>query len=97
MTVRITCINKDGGNHENPNAAISYLGWTEDGTGNTGKSTRLEMYDWIKHQNGKAYVRDANGNTAWVGTAETAGGTKYVRTYRDNTWTDNLLSLPECR
>jgi Protein of unknown function (DUF3892) len=97
MTVRITCINKDGGNHDNPNAAISHLGWTEDGTGKTGKSTRLEMYDWIKHQNGKAYVRDANGNTAWVGTAETAGGTKYVRTYRDNTWTDNLLSLQECR
>ena len=30
MTIRITCINKDGGNHENPNVAISHLGWTED-------------------------------------------------------------------
>ena len=97
MTVRITCINKDGGNHENPHVAISYLGWIEDGTGKTDKSTRIEMYDWIKDKGGKAYVRDANGNTAWVGTAETARGTKYVRTYRDSTWTDNLLALPECR
>ncbi|MEA3539913.1 MAG: DUF3892 domain-containing protein [Pseudomonadota bacterium] len=97
MTVRITCISKDGGNHENPYSAISDLGWIEDGTNKTGKSTRLQMYDWIKNKNGKAYVRDANGATAWVGTAESARGTKYVRTYRDSTWTDNLLALPECR
>jgi len=97
MTIRITCINKDGGNHENPHAAISHLGWTEDGTNKTGRSTRLEMYNWIKDQNGHAYVRDAYGNTSRVGTAETARGTKYVRTYRDRVWTDNLLSLMECR
>ena len=97
MTVRITCINKDGGNHDNPHAAISHLGWIEDGTGSTGKSTRLEMYNWIKNQDGHAYVRDAYGNTSRVGAAETARGTKYVRTYRDGVWTDNLLSLMECR
>lgn len=96
MSIRITCINKDGGHHENPHSAISHLGWTEDGTGKTGKSTRLEMYEWIKNQKGYAYVRDARGNTAQVGTAETPRGTKYVRTYSDGTWTDNLLALPEC-
>ena len=96
MSVRITCINKDGGNHENLHVAISTLGWTNEETGESGVSTRLVMYDWIKDQNGYAYVRDANGNTARVGTAETSRGTKYVRTYRDNVWTDNLLSLPEC-
>jgi hypothetical protein len=42
-------------------------------------------------------VQDARGNTSRVGTAETARGTKYVRTYRDSTWTDNLLALPECQ
>jgi len=96
MTVRITCINKDGGNHENPHVAITDLGWIEDGTNDEGKSSRLAMYDWIKNKGGKAYVRDAYGNTAWVGTAETVTGTKYVRTYRDSTWTDNLLALMEC-
>ena len=97
MSVRITCISKDGGNHENPHAAISALGWTNEETGESGRSTRLEIYDWIKTRNGKAYVRDGYGNTVFVGTAETARGTKYVRTYRDQTWTDNLLALPECR
>jgi len=31
-----------------------------------------------------------------VGTAVSTRGTKYVRTYRDKVWTDNLLALPEC-
>jgi hypothetical protein len=96
MAVRITCINKDGGNHENPHAAISHLGWVNEETGATGKSTRIEMYDWIKDKNGYAFVRDKEGNQVRVGTAVTEGGTKYVRTYRDNVWTDNLLALPEC-
>lgn len=96
MAVRITCISKDGGNHENPHAAISNLGWIEDSTGNSGNSTRLQMYEWIKNQNGHAYVRDHSGNTVRVGTAESSRGTKYIRTYRDKVWTDNLLALPEC-
>ena len=96
MSVRITCISKDGGNHDNPHVAISDLGWKNEETGDTGRSTRLQIYDWIKNQRGYAYVRDHVGNTVRVGTAENANGTRYVRTYRDNTWTDNLLALPEC-
>lgn len=96
MSVRITCISKDNGNHDNPHAAISNLGWINEQDGKTGSSTRLQMYDWIKNQKGVAYVKDAYGNQVQVGTAETSSGTKYVRTYRDKTWTDNLLALPEC-
>lgn len=95
MSIRITCINKDQGNHENPHSAISYLGWTEDGTGNTGKSSRIEMYNWI-YGGGVAYVKDTFGNKVYVKTVTTPNGTKYVRTYSDNTPTDNLLKLPEC-
>lgn len=95
MSVRITCINKAGGHHENPHEAISFLGWINEQTRETGKASRLVMYDWIKG-GGEAYVRDAYGNTVRVGTAVTFLGTKYVRTYADRTWTDNLLSLPEC-
>jgi Protein of unknown function (DUF3892) len=96
MSIRITCISKDGGNHDNPHVAISSLGWVNEDNQNKGNSTRLEIYDWIKDKDGYAYVRDASGNTVRVGTAVTASGTKYVRTYRDQTWTDNLLALPEC-
>ncbi len=97
MSIRITCIKKDGGNHENPHIAISTLGWKNEQSGETGSSTRLQMYDWIKNKGGEAYVHDRYGNTVKVGTAETSYGTKYVRTYADRTWTDNLLSLPECQ
>lgn len=96
MSVRITCISKASGNHDNPHVAISHLGWINEETRESGRSTRLEMYNWIKDHNGYAYVRDGAGNTVRVGTAVSSQGTKYVRTYRDKVWTDNLLALPEC-
>jgi len=39
MAIRITCINKDNGIHENPNVAITHLGWKNEQTGKTGRST----------------------------------------------------------
>ncbi len=96
MAIRITCINKSGGYHSDPHHAISHLGWRNDQTGNAGRSTRLEIYDWIKEKNGVAYVLDRLGNKAYVGTRENTNGTKYLQTYADRVWTDNLLSLPEC-
>ena len=97
MAIRITCINKDNGNHENPHVAITNLGWINEGTGKTGKNTRIEIYDWLKTGGGQAYVQDQYGNRAPVIPRETARGTKYVQTVRDNTPTDNLLHLMECR
>ena len=96
MSVKVRCINKSGGYHEDPHHAISHLGWINEETGETGKNTRLEIYDWIKQKNGVAYVVDSRGNKAYVGTRENANGTKYLQTYADKVWTDNLLALPEC-
>jgi hypothetical protein len=96
MAIRITCINKSGGYHLDPHHAIERLGWTNEQDGATGNNSRLEIYNWIKTENGKAYVTDRAGNTAYVGTREHANGTKFVQTYADKVWTDNLLSLPEC-
>lgn len=95
MSIKITCINKDNGKHENPNVAITFLGWIEDGTGKVGKSDRLTIYDWIKNKGGQAYV-EKNGNKVKVITAETSSGTKYLKTEADSTTVNNLLSLPEC-
>jgi hypothetical protein len=97
MAIRITCINKDNGYHENPNLAITHLGWINEQTRNTGKHTRLEIYNWIKDENGDAYVTDAYGNSAKVITAETYNGTKYLKTEADSSTKNNLLSLPECK
>lgn len=94
--VRITCINKSEGDHEDPHHAISRLGWINEQTGENGKSTRLEVYDWIKNRGGAAYVRDARGNKATVGTRVSPSGTRFLQTYADKVWTDNLLALPEC-
>lgn len=95
MAVRITCINKSGGYHADPHHAIANLGWKNDQTSETGKSSRLEFYNWI-NRGGVAYVVDSRGNKASVGTRENANGTKYLQTYADRVWTDNLLALPEC-
>lgn len=96
MAIKITCINKDNGYHENPNLAISHLGWVNEATGKTGKNTRIEIYNWIKNEGGIAYVKDRAGKKVEVITAETNNGTKYVKTVADSTTLNNLLSLPEC-
>jgi len=97
MAIRITCINKSGGYHQDPHHAIQNLGWTNEENGSTGKNTRLEIYNWLKDEKGTAYVTDSRGNRAYVYPRENANGTQFVQTYADKVWTDNLLSLPECR
>jgi hypothetical protein len=96
MTIRITCINKSNGYHADPHHAITHLGWIDEADGKTGKSTRIEIYEWIKNKKGEAYVTDRYGNRAYVGAREHSNGTKYLQTYADKVWTDNLLPLPEC-
>lgn len=97
MAIKITCINKDNGNHKNPNLAITHLGWMDEQTKETGKSTRLEIYNWINDKKGYAYITCTYGNKAKVITAQTYTGTKYLKTEADNSTNNNLLSLPECR
>lgn len=97
MAIRITCINKAAGQHYDPHTAITHLGWVNDTTGGVGKSTRLQVYDWLRQSSSNhAYVQDGVGNRAYVYTRENANGTKYVQTGADQTWTNNLLALPEC-
>jgi hypothetical protein len=97
MSVRITCITKSGGYHQNPYAAIETLGWINEETNATGKSDRITMYNWIKDEKGVAYVKDIFNNKAYLITAVSASGTKYVKTVADETKTDNLLHLIECK
>jgi len=96
MAVRITCISKDGGNHQNPHEGITNYGWVNEQTRASGNSTRAQMIDFFERQGGAAYVKDRNGNVASVGVYPTAWGTKYLRTHADGKWTDNLLALQEC-
>jgi hypothetical protein len=95
MSVRIICINKANGQHENPYIAISRLGWVADGTGNTGNSSREEMYDFIKNQKGEAYVQAGTARAALIAEISPRGN-RFVKTRADSTVQDNLLKLPEC-
>ena len=96
MAVRITCISKDGGNHQNPHEGITNYGWVNEQTRATGNSTRTQMLDFLERQRGVAYVRDRNRNVAKIGVWTSVYGHKYLRTFADGKWTDNLLALPEC-
>jgi hypothetical protein len=95
MSIKITCIKKNGGFHESPYTAIESLGWINEVNNNNGMSTREAMYNWV-NDGGIAYVYDGYGNKARITTSISPKGTKYVRTVPDNTPNDNLLKLPEC-
>ena len=95
MAFRITCINKDGGNHENPYVAISHLGWRNDQTGEAGKSTREQMYDFVV-KGGQAYVQNGTSRARLIAQVSPRG-THYVKTEANTTESDNLLKLMECR
>lgn len=96
MSIKITCITKDAGNHENPYVAISHLGWINESTQERGYNTREVVYDFVKNGN-IAYVKDIFGNIAKLMCAISSRGTKYVKTVADETKTDNLLKLQECK
>ena len=94
MAIRITCISKDGGYHENPYVAITSLGWSNEQTGAVGRSTRLEIFDFVTN-GGDAYVQAGNTKVKLIPEVS-AHGTRYVKTRSDGTLADNLLTLSEC-
>ncbi len=95
MQIRITCIKKNNGDHENPYLAITHLGWV-DSFGKTGMEKREDIYNWIEN-GGYAYVKEDEGIVAQVITEIAPSGTKYVRTKPDSTTKNNLLNLRECK
>jgi hypothetical protein len=95
MAVRITCITKDYGNHYDRHEAIQYLTWVNEQTRASGRSTRLEIVQFLERR-GVAYTKDAFGNVAYLVVRVSPYGNKYVKTIADGKETDNLLALPEC-
>jgi catechol-2,3-dioxygenase len=88
MSVEITAVHMSGGDkHEH----IADVKWTNKQTSDRGESTRAVMVDWIENQKGQAVVTNGK-NTVNVGVVDATP--KYLRTYADGIWTDNLLALP---
>jgi hypothetical protein len=84
--VRVTCINKQPRN--DPHEGITHLG------GATWRWTRQEVINSIEAKTNRFFTL-VGGNRAEVGVVNGANG-KYLRTYADGKWNDNLLALPEC-
>lgn len=90
MSIRVTAIRLSGGiDHEH----IERLWWSEPTTADTGDNSRAEIVSWIESGNGAAYVHEG-GRRVEVGVVNPRIGPKYLRTYADGVWTDNLLALP---
>jgi len=96
MSVRIRCINKSSGYHENPNEAIERYGWVNESTNESGIETRQAMVDWVKKGN-QAYVTDSQGNRVSCEVRESSRGIEFLQTVSDGRETNNLLELPECK
>ena len=96
MALRVVCINKDRGYHENPHEAISSFGWIEDSTSLNGKYTLAQMVIFLD-RGGVAYVQTPDGSRKAYLETFMRGGRKFVRTIPDSTRRDNLLTLAECR
>ena len=88
MAVYITARHMLGGTkHEH----IASVKWENRSTGATGESTRAQMVEWIE-KGGDARV--AKGSL-YVDVRVVNAIPKYIQTYADGDWTDNLLALPE--
>lgn len=96
MAIKITCIKKANGDHENPYVAIESMNWTKDGSIENITSTREQMYDFV-NGGGYAYVEDKAGNKAKLVARLFNDKTKYVKTVADDVKSDNLLKLQECK
>jgi Protein of unknown function (DUF3892) len=83
---QVTCINKLPRNdtHE----GITHLG------GSGWKWTRAQVVQSIEEGTNTFHTM-VGGTRVYIGVVDGRNG-KYVRTYRDQTWTDNLLALSEC-
>jgi len=95
MAVRIICVKREDGKYDNPYVAIDYFEWINERINVKGITDRTKIHDWIKEEQGEAYVIDKNGDKFYLVPAVCPEGNKYVKTV-DDTRNDCLLKLPEC-
>ena len=91
MAIRCTAIRMAPSGHLHEH--ISRIQWIEDGKTTPQSSSREEMVAFVE-KGGKAYVKDSRGDVAYLAVRTSSLGNKYVQTYADGIWADNLLALP---
>ena len=89
MKVRFTAIHLEGGTgHE----SIANLKATDPATNAPYQDTKANWVAFIERGN-SGFVHDNYGHEVGV-YVNTNGRTKWLQTYADGIWTDNLLALP---
>lgn len=85
-----------GGSLQN-HSAISHYQWIRTGNDQPVISTRQEIVQWIDNGKGsnRAFVTDRYRGKAYCEVRQVSQ-TRFLQTYADGVWTDNLLSLPQC-
>lgn len=89
MSIEITHVRY--GSTPKTEQTISHYKWREIGSTNTGSSDKRTLVAWIEDGN-KAYVGSGSNR---VDVLVVNASPKYLRTYADGRWTNNLTSLPE--
>lgn len=91
MAIRVTHRRMSAGGYAHEH--ITDLKGADDTTRATEDHSRAWWVSYVEN-GGQAYVKDANGDVAYLRVRTTSSGTKYVQTYSDGIWKDNLLALP---
>lgn len=94
VDVRLTCITLSNSDalHEH----ITHVGSPQFNPPGS-KWTVAEVINAIENKLHTFYVTDIYGKRADVGGVDPGGGRrKFIRTYADGRWNNNLLSLPKC-
>ena len=90
---RIDCINKPDRN--SPHEHITHVGGPKpDGSGRW-KDTVTNIVRLIEAKTDRFYTSEG-GVSAWVLVRTSPAGRKFLQTYADGIWKDNLLALKEC-
>lgn len=87
--IEITAIQLVGGTQH---THIAYMKWRNTSTNETGESSRQAMVQFVRDHANQAYVQ---GPTSISYLTVVEATPPYVRTYADDTLTDNLLNLPK--
>ena len=95
MDRKIIAIRKDGGNHYNPNEAISDYKYIDQTDGNIYFQNRGGFVKWIELGNAAFVTDKSTYRNVYCYVNESSQGTKFLQTYSDGTYTNNLLELPE--
>lgn len=91
---QIDCVNKP--DRDSKHEAITHVGGPNPNGSGRWKNAVPDVVRMIESKSHRFFTRDAAGRTAWVGVNTSAAGNKYLQTFADGVWNNNLLAQREC-